>query len=189
MSLILHTKIILKKNVSFGLSDTVLTRQNEPYHIDSNNRSEQEQATCWKHFLHCTNCLWGTSLHKFMAFFSLITGRNEVLAKVMFLQVSVILSTGGGGLARKPPPAGWRTPPVWMENAPRLEGEPPRLDGEPPPAGWRTPPAGWRTPPAGRRTPPAGWRKPPPRGGEADSGIRSTIGRYASYWNAFLFKL
>ena len=26
---------------------------------------------------------------------------------------------------------------------------------------------------------------PPP--GTADSGIRSTIGQYASYWNAFLF--
>ena len=47
-----------------------------------------------------------------------ITGRNEVVAKVMFLQVSVILLTGGGGLLQgeSPAPAGRpprarRTPP------------------------------------------------------------------------------
>ena len=50
---------------------------------------------------------------------------------------------------------------------------PPRME-EPPP-GWSTPPPGWRTPPDG---------EPPPR--EADSSIRSTSGRYASYWNAYL---
>ena len=31
----------------------------------------------------------------------LITGRNEVLAKVIFLHVSVILFTGGGGVCSK----------------------------------------------------------------------------------------
>ena len=114
---------------------------------------------------------------------TLVTGRNEVLAKVIFLHLSVILFTGGG-LARRPlPPAGWRNPP------PRLDGEPPpRLDGGSPPSGWRTPP-GWRPP--GMENPP--WDGEllldgePPR--EADSGIQSTIGRYASYWNAFLFQL
>ena len=44
-------------------------------------------------------------------------------------------------------------------------------------------------PPPPRSRPP--WSRPPlPRGEtppEADSGIRSTSGRYASYWNAFLF--
>ena len=69
---------------------------------------------------------------------SIITGRNEVLAKVMFLHVSVILLTGGGYLTRHPP---------------------------------------GRYPPPGRHPPQAG--TPP--------GIRSTLGRYASYWNAFLF--
>ena len=119
---------------------------------------------------------------------TLITGRNEVLAKVIFLHLSVILFTGGGSGKETPPPAGWRNPPSWME-------DPPSAGWRNPP-GWRTPPAGWRTPrmekpPPDRGTPPsAGWRNPPgmenpPR--EADSGIRSTIGRYASYWNAFLF--
>ena len=40
--------------------------------------------------------------------------------------------------------------------------------------------------PLRKHTPP-GKHSPPPR--EADSGIRSMSGRYASYWNAFLFKL
>ena len=69
-----------------------------------------------------------------------------------------------------------------MENPP---GTRPPRHGQSPLA-WRTPPgtrAPWHgEPPLAWRTPPP-WR-PPPR--EADCGIRSTIGRYASYWNAFL---
>ena len=80
----------------------------------------------------------------------IITGRNEVVAKVIFLQVSVCPQGGGEGVCLStcwdaiPPPPRWRT-------------TPPR-DGEPPPR-------------------------------EADSSIRSTSGRYASYWNAYLFKM
>ena len=48
-----------------------------------------------------------------------------------------------------------------------------------------TPPRSDTPPPPPRPdTPPPRTRHPPP--GEADSGIRSTSGRYASYWNAFL---
>ena len=75
-------------------------------------------------------------------------------AKVMFLQASVILLTGGGVSASVHagiPPPGSRPP---------LGPDPPGAD-----------------------TPP-GTRHPPPP--EANSGIRSTSGRYASYWNAFL---
>ena len=72
---------------------------------------------------------------------TIFTGRNEVVAKVMFLLEFVILFTEG----------------VWQ--------------GEPPP--------GTRPP-----SPPRHGDHPPR---EADSGIRSTSGRYASYWNAFLF--
>ena len=74
----------------------------------------------------------------------------------------VCLSTGGEGVCLSacwdaiPPPA-WRAPPGWRT-----------------PPGWKTAPPGWRTPPD---------EEPPP---EADSSIRSTSGRYASYWNAFL---
>ena len=39
--------------------------------------------------------------------------------------------------------------------------------------------------PPREQTPPEQTNNPP---GEADSSIRSTSGRYASYWNAFLFK-
>ena len=64
----------------------------------------------------------------------LITGRNEVLAKVIFLHLSVIHSVHRGGVPDQAPPRDQVHPP-----------------------------------------------------GAATSGIRSTIGRYASYWNAFLF--
>ena len=67
--------------------------------------------------------------------FDLITGRNEVVAKVIFLHLSVILFTGRGSVSVHA--------------------------GIPPPRSIHTPP-------------------------EADSGIRSMSGRYASYWNAFL---
>ena len=56
------------------------------------------------------------------------TGRNEVVAKVMFLLVSVILSTGGGPgketpLGRRPPTA--RSPPA---GRPPWQGGPPGRD-------------------------------------------------------------
>ena len=154
---------------------------------------------------------------------TVFTGRNEVVAKVMFLQVCVC-PQGGGCLPQcmlgcHNPPR-WRTPPGWrapldgepprMENLPPRwrtppDGEPPRMentprmenppDGEPPP--WMenppTPPE-WRTPPDGEppqlENPPGmenppGWRTPP----EADSSIRTTSSRYASYWNAFLLTI
>ena len=76
------------------------------------------------------------------------TGRNEVVAKVIFLHLFVILFTGGVSSRENPP-----------------------CQGEPPP---------------GRETPPA---KETPRQGEPfPPAIRSMSGRYASYWNAFLFK-
>ena len=105
-----------------------------------------------------------------------ITGRNEVVAKVIFLHLS-FCSRGGGGFSLAG--AGGlpgRTPPC--------QGEPPRTRGPHPP-GLETPtpwdqrptPRDWR-PPQTRHTPP-----------EADASIRSMSGRYASYWNAFLFFL
>ena len=100
-------------------------------------------------------------------------------AKVMFLQASVILSTEGGGclpqcmLGYHPTP--WEhTPP--SRNLP-LEQTP--LWSRHPPPGADTPPGAY--PPEQTDTP--GTR--PPR--EADASIRSMSGRYASYWNAFLF--
>ena len=135
---------------------------------------------------------------------SFITGRNEVVAKVMFLHVCVILFTGGvlparsgGGLRagapsrpgreNPPPPAdlAGRTPPP-----PTWQGEKKPRPGRPPPpdlAGRTPPPRTRQTPPGpGRENPPSpGPGRPPPR--EEDCSIRSMSGRYASYWNAFLF--
>ena len=123
-----------------------------------------------------------------MFYRSIITGRNEVVAKVMFLHVSVILFTGG--LRRTPPPAPGRHPP--RPGRPPLQGDPPAgrtpqpgrpptRQGEPP---WQgEPPRNRQTPPAGRT--PTRQGEPTPR--EEDCSIRSMSGRYASYWNAFLF--
>ena len=87
-------------------------------------------------------------------------------AKVMFLQVCVILFTGGvsasvhAGIPHPPE----QTP---QEHTPPGSRHPPRN---------QTPP-GLSTPPGTKYTP--HW--------EADSGIQSMSSRYASYWNAFLF--
>ena len=80
-------------------------------------------------------------------------------AKVMFLQVCVILFTGGGLPQYM---LGYHIPPLGADTSPVADTPQSR---QPPRAG---------IPPGSR----------PPR--EADSGIRSTSGRYASYWNAFL---
>ena len=96
----------------------------------------------------------------------------------------VCLSTGGGGgrvsasvHAGMPyPPGTWQTPPRTWQNPPRIRHHPPR-PGRPPRI--RHHPTGSDT-----TTTPPDLADPPPR--EADSSIRSTSGRYASYWNAFL---
>ena len=74
-------------------------------------------------------------------------------------------------------------------------GRPPRQRKNPPdqadtPRTRQTPPRTRQTPPQTRQTPPDQGDTPPTRQTplrEADSRIRSTSGRYASYWNAFLF--
>ena len=95
----------------------------------------------------------------------------------IFTPVCHSVHRGGRVLLASPPPPGMETPleqtPARMENPPQMEEPPP--DGEPP---------RMEEPPRIEEPPPDG--EPPP---EADSGIRSAIGRYASYWNAFLFQL
>ena len=90
------------------------------------------------------------------------TGRNEVLAKVMFLLVSLILFTGGGSAS------------VYAGN-------------EAVHAGKEAPPPGRKQCMLGRKHPPG---KEAVRAGNETSppAIRSMSGRYASYWNAFLYK-
>ena len=148
------------------------------------------------------------------------------LAKVMLLQASVILSTGGvsASVHAGIHPPGSRYPseqtppkeqtPSWSRHPP--EQTPPRADtsigsrhppSRPPradtPPGSRAPqgadtsqsrhPLGADTPQSRHppeqtppnQTPPLGADTPP----EADSGLQSTSGRYASYWNAFLLFL
>ena len=145
---------------------------------------------------------------------TIFTGRNEVVAKVMFLQASVILSTGGGvsdsvhvGIpppgadpprSRHPPqeadPPKKQTSPTISRHPPRSRPSPrsrhPPKKQTPPmkqiPPRSRHPPKN-QTPPQ-KQTPPEADTPPrtrhPPH--EADIGARSMSGRYASYWNAFL---
>ena len=74
---------------------------------------------------------------------------------------------------------GYTPPPQEQEQTPPMEADTP----------WRQTPPGADTPPRSRHPP--GADTPPPRSrpppGAADSSIRSTSGRYASYWNAFLY--
>ena len=126
---------------------------------------------------------------------NIFTGHNKVVAKVMFLQASVILSTGGVCFS-----ACWDTTPLWEQTPPPRADTPteqkPPWEQTPPPTSRRHPwpgahtPRGAHTPP--EQTPPQAdtppGSRPPPPPSEAGSGILSMSGRYASYWNAFLFK-
>ena len=87
------------------------------------------------------------------------------------------------------PPDQAGTPPD-QAGTPGTRHPPPRPGRYPPPRPGRNPPpdqGGTPLDQAGTpqdQTPPPGPDTPP---GTADSRIRSTFGRYASYWNAFLF--
>ena len=107
---------------------------------------------------------------------AIFTGRNEVVAKVMFLQVSVILLTGG---VSGEPPRPRRTPPPNQAHTPPKPRRPPRTKENPP----RTE----ENPPRTKENPPPGTKENPPR--EEHCSIRSMSGRYASYWNAFLLQI
>ena len=61
---------------------------------------------------------------------------------------------------------------------------PPRDQAPPPPTDQASPQDQAHPPPETRHNPAPEQTPPPP---EADCSIRSTSGRYASYWNAFLF--
>ena len=121
--------------------------------------------------------------------YRIVTVRNEV-AKVMFLQASVCPQGWGGGVCLSPcwdttppgtrhtpwsrhPPPGPDTPP-WSRHHPRDDQTPPWPD---PPE--QTPP--WNQTPLSR-DPPSPPPPPPTRYGHC-------CGRYASYWNAFLFNI
>ena len=84
-------------------------------------------------------------LSRYLRSLSIITGRNKVVAKVMFLHVSVILLTGGEGGLRAGPPGRENTPDPPGPGRPPWEGEPPRTrqtprQGEPPRDQADTPP-------------------------------------------------
>ena len=130
----------------------------------------------------------------------IVTARLTKRAKVMFLQVFVILSpTRGGGVT---PNASWdrshghrggecTTPPRTRSQHLPLDNTslPPGQHLPPPPGpGHNTSlPPSWTTPPSLRpwTTPPS---LPPPPSGQHPPGL-CTGRQYTSYWNAFLFSV
>ena len=99
---------------------------------------------------------------------------------------SVCLSTGGEGCGMPTPLPGADTPP-WEQTPPHSSPRP--GPGTP----WSRHLPGGDTPqtrhPPGADTPleqPPPWSRPPR---ESDCSIRLTSGRYASYWNTFLFEM
>ena len=95
--------------------------------------------------INLTDTLYTLILGKVTRIDPFITGRNEVVAKVMFLHVCVVLFTGGGLRAGPSPGPGRENPPppgTW-------QGEPPPRD-----LAGRTPPDQARHPPGpGRHLP------------------------------------
>ena len=107
----------------------------------------------------------------------LVTTCNEVGARLCFYTCGCHFVHGGGGLPQcmlgyHPPSPAADTPP--KEQTP----------SSPPPPGSRHPPdSPWEQTPL----PASPWEQTPP-GSSACWEIRATSGRYASYWNAFLFE-
>ena len=134
-------------------------------------------------------------------FFQLATSRKcppvSLLAATKLGQgnifTSVCLSTGGGlpqcMLGCHPPGPGTPPPLPGSRHPPPRPGTPP--DQAHPP--WEQTPLD-QTSPRPRSRPPRPDKRPspgadPPPPPKADCSIRLTSGRYASYWNAFLFNL
>ena len=125
----------------------------------------------------------------------IFTGRVEVMAKVMFLLVSVILYTWGGGICLKETPPAKETPckgelpggapcqgDLPCQGDPLLEGkETPREEAPTPRRSpWKETPQGGT--PMPRRPPEGG----PPEGDPPAPAIWSMSSQNACYWNAFL---
>ena len=127
-----------------------------------------------------------TILSAVVVYDCIFTGRNEVVNKVIFLHLFVILFTGrclpqcmlGYHTHTSPPLEPTPLPPQSRHplGADTPLGPDTSRDQTPP----RAPPGSRH--PLGADTPP---EETPSR--EADSGIGSMSGRYASYWNAFLY--
>ena len=178
--------------------------------LESDDTYQFFDAFMWRIIMYLFCCMNLSFIFVALMYASFVTGRNEVVAKVIFLHLSVIHSVHRGGLPQcmlgyHPLPPQSRPP--WEQMPPRSRHPPEQTPPRPDPPWEQTPslpsppeqtPPGTRPPgtkppgpdPPGPDTPqdqtPPGSRHPPR---EADCSIRSTSGRYASYWNAFLFFL
>ena len=119
----------------------------------------------------------------------IFTARKWSLRRLWFLHVSVILSTGG--VPGHVPPPGLGTPPNQVHIPARDQVHPP---GQVQPRTRYTPDQVHPNPtpqdqvhPANQVHPPGRYTSPP--GSSACWMIWATSGWYASYWNAFLWKM
>ena len=139
--------------------------------------------------IHCC-CLFMMTMPGFPIETCFFTARNEVRARLCFLRHLWFCPQWGGvpDQVHPPRPGTPQTRYTPQPGTPPGPGTPPRTRFTPPgpgtPPGTRYPP-GPGTPPRGPGTPPGTRYTTPPPGTRQ---IRSTRRRYASYWNAFLFK-
>ena len=117
---------------------------------------------------------------------SVITARKRSLRRLCFYTCPSFCPQGGGGIpGQVPPPRTRYTPRPGTPPPPRTPG----TRYTPSPRNRYTPRTRYTPPrpgtPPGPGTPPDQYT-PPPRS-SACWEIRATSGRYASYWNAFLF--
>ena len=128
----------------------------------------------------------------------IITARKRSLGQGNVLYLCFILFTGGRGVCQTSHKQiwGWADTTFWIQTPPGL-GRSPILDADPlgrlPPLGLGRPPLGLVRPPwmqtrPGLEDPPPIWMQASSPGlGRPSPPIRSTSGRYASYWNVYLF--
>ena len=112
---------------------------------------------------------------------TIITGRNEVVAKVIFLHLFVILFTGGACLRQTPPPE--QTP---LEQTPPPQSRPPPGSGPPPSPLEQTPRS--RHPPWEQTTPPGADHPPSPPKQTPAYGQRAA-GRHPTGMHSCLIKI
>ena len=106
------------------------------------------------------------TVHSHVPYKWLFTGRNEVLAKVIFLHLCVILFTGGGVPDQACPPGTRHTPPDQAGTPPPDQAGtplPPRPGRYTPRTRYTPPGPGRCTPRDQAGTPPLGPGTPPPR--------------------------
>ena len=118
-----------------------------------------------------------------LVFFLIITGRNEVVAKVMFLHVSVILFTGGGVSRQGEPPAPRQGEPPQPGRPPPDQADPPSRENPPDQAD----PPNQADPPGPGRPPPD--QAPSPGKQTSEYGLRAAGTHPTRMHSCFFYRI